>query len=214
MKLFALQVEVRIMGIIDRAITQARRVRHFSANLGPVIVRPRTLCLDPDLQVYRGRDFYLSLINKSIAHSLRTGKPFSLAFIDLDDFKVINELYGHETGNKVMRDICAAIRHSVGKKNMVFAYGGDEFLLLMPGLNSIQARELAELVGAAISRVPIIVEVEGRMENEPITASIGVVTFSKDFGWGSVEPEVLIEQADVLVYVAKRHGGNQVVFKK
>lgn len=110
---------------------------------------PKTGCLSPD--------FFLFLLRKEMARAQRTGKPFTLLFLDLDGFKEVNDRYGHLRGDEVLAAAVEAMRRAMREEDVVCRWGGDEFcVLLAPGANDEAAairirREVAEATGLGVS---------------------------------------------------------------
>lgn len=127
--------------------------------------------------------------------------PFSVIIIDVDDFKVINDTYGHAAGDHVLVTI-AAVMKSFIKDSQVFArYGGEEFALLLPDMNKDQALTLAEDIRIAIEKLVM------NYDTTPlrVTISLGVATLSSEHH----SFDSLIIEADRNLYVSKHNGKNQ-----
>ncbi len=88
--------------------------------------------IDPLTEVYNRRYFQFYL-TKEIERSKRSGEKLSLLFIDIDKFKSINDIYGHVAGDKVLQQTAAVLRESARSADLIFRYGGDEFIILLPG---------------------------------------------------------------------------------
>ncbi|WP_442595276.1 sensor domain-containing diguanylate cyclase [Neobacillus sp. D3-1R] len=135
----------------------------------------------------------------------------SLIILDLDHFKVINDTYGHQSGNEILCELANRLKIRVGNKGTVARYGGEEFVILLPDIAKEEALEIAEWIRQDIAYYPFILE--EHIGDEPIklsihvTASIGVATAPVD----ADDPLALIRHADRALYVgAKRAGRNRV----
>ena len=129
----------------------------------------------------------------------RYARPLSLLYLDLDDFKVINDSHGHQTGDAVLRLVADAIRSSVRQADAVGRMGGDEFAVLMPETD-------AQLADAAAQR--LATGLRSIFRGSPtVTASIGVVSCTT----GDATTDDLLRRADQAMYAAKRAGKDQVV---
>lgn len=137
----------------------------------------------------------------SIAHALGQQRPLSLAIIDVDYFKQINDRYGHVTGDDVLRRIAQALRDSVRADDKIFRYGGEEFVVLCEGMNHEAAMVHAERMRAAVPAA-----LRGQLAITP-TVSIGVATAPGD----GAEVMDLVRHADLHLYQAKHGGRNRVV---
>ena len=134
-----------------------------------------------------------------------TGDPLSLIIFDLDHFKKLNDNYGHDAGDYVLKEMAALIRTNGIRENDTFArYGGEEFVILLPKTNLKQAFEIAERCRKLIENKEFIYDAK----RLPVTASIGV----SDYRQGVVTGTDLFKRADEAVYKAKEGGRNQVQF--
>jgi len=137
----------------------------------------------------------------SLARALAQGRPLSVAIVDVDHFKAINDRYGHVTGDDVLRRIAATLRQSVRAEDQVFRYGGEEFVVLCEGMAHevalAHAERLRQAVPAALGDALAITP----------TVSIGVATAPAD----GTDILALIHHADRHLYAAKRAGRDRVV---
>jgi diguanylate cyclase (GGDEF)-like protein len=137
----------------------------------------------------------------SLALSGRERKPVTLAYVDLDDFKRINDIFGHGTGDRVLKTVAKTLMDTTRRTDAVARVGGDEFALLL--LNT-------DLTGAqsVISKLEQSLREKMRSEISPVTCSIGAVTFSKP----PVSADEALKAADGVMYKVKREGKNAVAF--
>lgn len=132
----------------------------------------------------------------------RTGKDVSVLFVDLDHFKQVNDTHGHAAGDHCLRRTSAALRQVIGANDLLGRYGGEEFLIVLPGATSDAARKLGECIRAEVQALPI--EFNGKVLS--ITVSVGVAT-----RWPHEQGQTAtIERADKALYAAKRSGRNRV----
>lgn len=132
----------------------------------------------------------------------RYGQPLTLCMLDVDHFKQVNDQHGHGAGDKVLAEIASAVRGNVRKSDFVARYGGEELLLLMPGVNLKQGLVAAEKIRARIETMRFMYD----GERVPVTVSIGVA----EYGAGD-ESEAVFDRADAALYFAKESGRNQVI---
>ncbi len=132
--------------------------------------------------------------------ALRGNTALSLAFIDLDHFKGINDQFGHEAGDKALLDMTALIGSNLRQGDMLARWGGEEFLLIMPNTDAVQAH-------AALQRLRSL-GFGLRPDNTPLTASIGLAERTAD---QLADWKALVELADQRMYLAKQSGRNKVV---
>jgi diguanylate cyclase (GGDEF)-like protein/putative nucleotidyltransferase with HDIG domain len=128
----------------------------------------------------------------------RANVPFTLASIDIDDFKLINDLHGHPIGDEALRRVAEALRRGVGEHDSVFRVGGEEFAVLLPGRTADEARPIAERLREAVAGTPFTL---------PLRVSIGLAAWPAD----AEDRDALLERADDALYGAKRAGKNRVV---
>ena len=140
----------------------------------------------------------MQLINK------KNKFPLSLIIIDIDDFKMINDKYGHLTGDGVLKRLSKIMRESTRDGDLVARYGGEEFAILLPETAQKEALEIAGRLRKVISTSCI--DINGN-KNLLITVSMGVAEYNA--GW---EKEYFIDRVDSLLYKAKRNGKNRVEF--
>ncbi|HEY7892358.1 MAG TPA: diguanylate cyclase [Solirubrobacteraceae bacterium] len=128
-----------------------------------------------------------------------TGQPVSLVLCDLDNFKEINDTFGHDRGDAVLRDIAYQLRKHLRSFELIYRLGGEEFLILLPGMHRAAATDIAERLRRVIEKV--------QPTGVRTTVSLGVST-----GRGEeVDYEALFKAADEAMYEAKRSGRNRVV---
>lgn len=153
---------------------------------------------DPLTGLLNSRAFHdAARIELSRVH--RSGRPVSLVFLDLDDFKQVNDQDGHEAGDRVLQTVSAAIRSSLRVTDLVGRVGGDEFVVLMADCDGKAA-------GLAVSRIRVAVATATRKLHRSVTFSIGVGTWTKD----PPEIDAMLSCSDGLMYAAKREGKDRV----
>lgn len=130
----------------------------------------------------------------------RNDAHLALAFIDIDHFKSINDHFGHEAGDTVLRELAKQLQKSLRQSDSLLRWGGEEFLLIMPGAELEQARlVLQRIVGAGLGLRP---------DGEPLTASIGIAERRID---QRDDCRALLDLADQRMYLAKQNGRNQII---
>jgi diguanylate cyclase (GGDEF)-like protein len=123
---------------------------------------------------------------------------FTLATIDIDDFKLVNDSHGHPVGDEALRRVADALRDSVRDEDAVFRVGGEEFAVLIPGLSAADALPVAERLRAAVAATDF---------DPPLRVSIGLASWPSDAG----SREELLQRADEALYSAKRSGKDRTV---
>jgi diguanylate cyclase (GGDEF)-like protein len=130
----------------------------------------------------------------------KVGRDFSVVIFDIDDFKKVNDTYGHLVGDNVIIDIVNAVRKAVRKDDIVVRWGGEEFLVIMPNTRLAEATESAQRLKECISLI------KHAKINHHITCSFGVTGFLP-----GDTIKLIINRADQLLYLAKEYGKNRVV---
>ncbi|MCK9283422.1 MAG: GGDEF domain-containing protein [Rhodocyclaceae bacterium] len=132
--------------------------------------------------------------------SARTNTPLAVAFIDIDHFKAVNDTYGHEVGDEVIRQISGAMQSHTRDSDMLIRWGGEEFLLMLPNTSQSDACiALNRLHQSGFGQRP---------DGSPLTASIGV---AERIASGAADWPTLVERADSRMYQAKQGGRNRIV---
>lgn len=158
------------------------------------------LTVTDDLTGLYNQRFFFEQVNREIERAERRNAPLSLGIFDIDKFKQLNDTEGHLAGDEILTTLGSIVANTIRTKiDSAFRYGGDEFVLLLPETNLSQAATLLERLRAAVLQ-----RLEGR-----VTISSGIAVYQP----GSSGRD-LIEAADKLLYLAKRKGGNQVVFEE
>ena len=143
--------------------------------------------------------YFMEAVEREWRRSTRSGQNFSVIMLDLDQFKEVNDRFGHMQGDRVLRAVANVLSDSVRQSNVVARYGGDEFSILMPEATTAQAEPFAERMRANIENDPLL-------KTHGITASLGIGTFPEH---GPTMQEVL-RVADAGMYLAKYQNGNCV----
>jgi diguanylate cyclase (GGDEF)-like protein len=138
---------------------------------------------------------FMETLKAEVERSRRYARRFTIAYFDLDNFKAVNDSFGHATGDRVLQDVVSIIRSHVRVSDIVARLGGDEFALLLPETDEKAARR-------AITKIQSQIEREMKARSWPVTVSIGALTCSD----ANVDVEELLQRADHLMYVSKMQG--------
>lgn len=157
-------------------------------------------------------DFLTGLINRrelfnrlamEISRARRNKKPLSFIMIDIDHFKKINDIYGHSTGDLVLKELSRKLRETLRSHDIICRYGGEEFLVVAPETSVIEASELAERLRCAAEEITIPADIATTTVN--INISLGVSQLMEN-----EDGEKAISRADSAMYRAKNAGRNRV----
>jgi diguanylate cyclase (GGDEF)-like protein len=161
------------------------------------------LSITDELTDIHNRRYFMDLAGHEQAKAQRYGDIFTVALLDIDDFKNINDTYGHLTGDKALVQVAKICKENIRLPDICARYGGDEFVFLFPATCKEKARMCLERISVDISNNPI--QHDGC--KIIIHVSVGLTEFSNQ---GHILDDVLRE-ADVALYQAKRTGKNKVV---
>jgi diguanylate cyclase (GGDEF)-like protein len=158
---------------------------------------------------WHNRRYLQARMREELARAQRQDSSLVCLLIDLDHFKQINDRYGHLAGDLALREAAQRIDAQVRGSDAAARYGGDEFVVLVPGIDLERARLLAERIRLAVSVVPIEIA-PGQVHD--LTASIGVAVVAPSRGDSDLKVlgERLIAEADAALYRAKQQGRNRV----
>lgn len=144
------------------------------------------------------------MLPRQMACCIEGGQPFSLFIADIDFFKDFNDSYGHLAGDQAIKAIARVISNNLRKSDMAVRFGGEEFLVLLPGSDRLGAANIAERIRVAVKETALR-HTDGR-ELPAVTVSIGIAETIP--GYDAVE---LIEKADNALYLAKQKGRDNIV---
>jgi diguanylate cyclase (GGDEF)-like protein len=180
------------VAVVALAMAGLQSLRRSQAELARLVIQ------DQLTNVLNARAF-ADRLSQELDRNRRYPRPLTLLYMDLDNFKVINDTHGHQTGDAVLRLVADAMRSSVRQADIVGRLGGDEFAVLMPETD-------AQLADAAAKR--LVAGLRTVFKGTPtVTASIGVVSCAAT----DASTDDLIRRADQAMYDAKRMGKDRVV---
>ena len=151
--------------------------------------------------VHNTRSFYAK-ITSELSRSKRCNQAFSLAYIDIDNFKHINDSLGHSGGDEVLVEVAKCLVSSLRDTDIVARLGGDEYICLLPETNQRGAR-------SAFTKTSFLLKQRMKQRKWPVSFSIGVVTFNRS----PANADHAIHIADQLMYSVKKHSKNNIVYK-
>ena len=144
-----------------------------------------------------------SILAREIAASSARGAPVSVAMVDLDHFKEVNDRYGHGAGDAVLAEVARRLRIAARPADSVARFGGEEFVVVLPECGEREAHSVADRLRSRIGSAPVVV---GQSLHVGVTCSVGVATAQP-----GEAPDLLLTRVDVALYDAKRNGRDRVV---
>jgi diguanylate cyclase (GGDEF)-like protein/PAS domain S-box-containing protein len=194
-------------GLGDYLVTlrDAEQRRRAEEALGQANAELSALASTDSLTGLPNRRQFDTTLQKEWYRALRDGAPLALMMIDVDHFKALNDLFGHQIGDGFLARVGRIIRDNVRRAgDMAARYGGEEFAVVLPGTGCSGALDMAEIIRRAVASTDFASLVEG---GYPISVSIGVAASVPLAGAGSA---TLVHNADAALYQAKRNGRNRV----
>jgi diguanylate cyclase (GGDEF)-like protein len=191
-------IELKVTGIP----AERRLARAFNAASGAFLQTEARATRDR-LTGVANRETLLGTLASEVERAARHGKPLSVAFIDIDRFKPINDTYGHNSGDAVLRQVASIVSDSIRVNDTFGRYGGEEFMLILPETSAEDAVILSEELRTLVMQEPLRIASGQTLK---VTISIGVAGGRG----GGLQLERLVEQADAAMYAAKSLGRNRV----
>ena len=188
-------------------IRAGKRIVDLQKELMDTNRRLELLSITDGLTKLNNHRYFQDELLRAFEESARYQRPLSLAMVDIDFFKKVNDTHGHAVGDEVLKAVASLFRESIRTTDLVARYGGEEFAVMMPETELDDAMIFAEKIRALVESAPI----DTQAGPVPATVSIGVasVPFTRVKG-----PKELIVAADKALYRAKRAGRNQVHAEK
>jgi diguanylate cyclase (GGDEF)-like protein len=187
--------------LLDWALAAAAAAEQRIADLEERLAYLEGLSVTDELTTVLNRRGFGLELTRALAAAARGGPRGVLIVCDLDGFKAVNDLYGHRTGNEVLRQVAEMLRRRVRKNDVVARLGGDEFALLLIGATLANARRKFLCLDRTLATTPP--EIDGAPI--PLSASFGLVPYD-----GSEDPEALLHRADMAMYAQKRERADRI----
>ncbi len=202
----SLVVTTRDVAANNRTLeARMRESRNEIETLRETLEAVRVESLTDPLTGIGNRKHFEEMLHKAVDHSAVQGQPVCLVVLDIDHFKRFNDLYGHLTGDQVLRLVAMTMRESVETRTTIARFGGEEFGIILPDCDRTSAREVAEKVRTSVMGRELVKRSTGESLGR-ITISVGVAVYRR--GDTAVS---LLERADHCMFTAKRSGRNRVV---
>ena len=150
------------------------------------------------------RRYLMQRIESEIQRATREKVPLSLIISDIDKFKSVNDIYGHQVGDRILKEFAKCLISSVRVYDVIGRYGGEEFIIVLPGVDVQNSIVIAERLRENVEALEIDINAVSKLR---ITASFGISTMISE---GKEDIDSLIKKADEALYFAKQHGRNKV----
>lgn len=190
--------------LLARSVTQIRRKR-YSDCLRASLTQSIELAVTDALTGLNNRRYLDTHLGRLVERSNKHDRPLSVLITDIDHFKAINDVHGHEGGDEVLREFAKRLRGAVRGADLACRYGGEEFVVIMPDTSQDVAAQIAERLRGAIAAVAF--KVPSSAVDVPVTTSVGVATLDTV----GEDAASLLRRADQALYQAKNAGRNRVV---
>lgn len=187
-----------------RVRTQIRRQR-YTTELRESVDSTLALAVTDELTGLYNRRYFDRHLTVMLDKAREQGRDMAVMLLDMDHFKSVNDNYGHDVGDAVLREFAVRLRRNIRGVDLACRFGGEEFVVLMPDTDFRHAQGVAERVRMAIAERSFEFAAGRTL---PITVSVGVSLNESDMD----TPEALLKRADIALYRAKREGRNRVVF--
>jgi two-component system, cell cycle response regulator len=187
---------------LARVRTQVRRKRYADSLRSNVQAAMEMAVVDP-LTGLNNRRYLESHLAGLLDQAAQRGRPVSAMILDIDHFKKVNDSWGHDAGDEVLRVFAARVKHAVRGADLMCRFGGEEFVVVMPDTRQAVAKIVAERIRAAIAGAPFPIDKGAR--TIPVTVSIGLAESRRDDA-----PDALFRRADQALYQSKKDGRNRV----
>jgi two-component system cell cycle response regulator len=194
---------IEVAELRARVRTQLRR-RRYTQKLREVVTSAVELAVTDSLTGLYNRRYLETHLQSLMARGDAADRQVCLLIFDIDFFKGVNDTYGHEAGDDVLREFCNRLKRGVRGIDLVSRYGGEEFVVVMPETDTAYAKKVAERLRRDVEREAFLTTAGVHI---PVTVSIGLASYS---GTGD-STAALVRRADEALYAAKRSGRNRVV---
>ena len=197
-----LRAAQRLIGLQDQVEQDSEEIRRIVNQLGIANRKLERLALDDELTGLPNRRYALQRLDQEWARSERSKEPLLCMIADIDHFKKVNDTYGHDAGDIVLRETAAVMKECLRATDVICRFGGEEFLAICPGADMEMAKVLGNRIRAAVENN----QVEAEEFRGNITISVGVAPRTSE----TTSPKQLIKDADEALYAAKDAGRNKV----
>lgn len=199
----AREKEVTLAESMDKHLRQLEKIARISDRYQQMMhdlnLALREASTHDTLTGLPNRRLMIERLKEETERHQRNGLPFSIAMLDLDRFKMINDHYGHDTGDNVLIQVASLLNSEIREHDLCGRWGGEEFLVLLPETNQATARHAMERVRQAVERL----DIQGQAPAMSVTTSIGLAEHRTGDSYSDT-----IQRADNALLEAKRSGRN------
>lgn len=188
--------------MLARVKTQIKRKRHTDYLRNRLQESVEMAITDP-LTGLHNRRYMEGHLKTLVSEAIRTGRPLSMLVADIDHFKQVNDTYGHDGGDEVLKEFSERFRRNTRGIDLACRLGGEEFIIIMPDTDIARAYQVGERLRACVAADPFQVRPDVKIR---VTASVGLATLERV----DDTPEAVFKRADNALYAAKRRGRNRV----
>ncbi len=189
--------------MLARIKTQIKRKRHADL-LRAKLDEGMEMAITDALTGLHNRRYMESHLSTLVTQAVQSGRSLSVLIADIDYFKSVNDTYGHDSGDTVLREFAARFRRNTRGIDLACRMGGEEFVIIMPDTDLARAIQVGERLRACVASDPFEINSDTLLR---VTASVGIATLER----ADDTPETLFKRADKALYSAKREGRNRVV---
>ena len=188
--------------LLARVKTQIKRKRH-SDFLRHRLAESVEMSITDALTGLQNRRYMESHLKTLVSDSLRTGRSLSMLVADIDHFKAVNDTYGHDVGDMVLKEFSTRLKRNTRGIDLACRLGGEEFVIIMPDTDIARAYQVGERLRANVAADNFSITSDRTIR---VTASVGISTLEH----ADDTPESIFKRADTALYAAKRRGRNRV----
>ena len=188
--------------LLARVRTQVRRKR-YADSLRNIVYSSIEMAMVDSLTGLNNRRYLDGQLKTLVSTAAGRNRHLSVMLLDLDHFKLVNDTYGHDAGDEVLKAFAARVKNVTRTGDIVCRLGGEEFIIVLPDTRLDIAEQIAERVRTAVVRTHFSIENGARLI--PVTVSIGIADRGRD-----TEPHGLFKRADLALYRSKHEGRNKV----
>jgi two-component system cell cycle response regulator len=190
--------------LVARVRTQLRKKR-YADRLRRNVQLSLEMAITDQLTGLHNRRYMTSHLDNLMASAAKAGKPLAFVIMDIDYFKAVNDTYGHDIGDEVLREFAKRVGANIRGLDLACRYGGEEFVVVMPETDAALAYSVAERLRKSVETTPL--EISRDPGKLSITVSIGIAASEG----ANDTADALLRRADQALYSAKRSGRNRVV---